>query len=111
MKNIFFLTVLCVFLQSNVAANPAHQKILGLNENQRQQLLSSYMQKSGEKCSVVRTFYQGATKEGDVFWNVKCKSGGAFVIMIENNASGSTNILDCDLLKQVGGGECFKKFK
>ena len=111
MKRFLFLMTLCTVAVSNVAANPTHQKLLKMSENERRQILSSYMQQSGEKCAVVRTFYQGATQSRDVFWNVECKSGGAFAIMIENNAKGSTNILECDLLKQVGGGECFKKFK
>lgn len=111
MKKYLLIASLYVFGLSSVVANPAHQRILELNENKRQQVLSSYMQQNGEQCAVVRTFYQGATKAGDVFWNVECGNGEAFGIMIKNDANGSTMIMECDVLKQVGAGECFKKFK
>lgn len=111
MRLRLFVAAMCLGIFGSVVANPAHERLMQLNENQRQQLLSSYMQKSGEQCAVTRTFYQGATDNGDVIWNVQCKGGEAFAILIKNDASGSSTILECDLLKKIKAGDCFKKFK
>ena len=50
------------------------------------------------------------TKAGDVFWNVACRNGKAYSIMINNDTDGSTKILSCAVIKAVNGAECFKKF-
>ena len=52
---------------------------------------------------------QGMDKTGAAIWNVACSNKSSYVIMVYNDAQGSTKILDCAVLKAVGGGECFKK--
>jgi hypothetical protein len=68
------------------------------------------MAASGERCKVERSFYQGKTKSQDVFWNVACSGGKSYSIMIKNNKQGSTQILNCDVMRAVAKVECFKKF-
>jgi hypothetical protein len=63
-----------------------------------------------EGCRVTRSFFQGLDKAGAAFWNVTCSNGKAFSIMIENNSRGSTQVLECEMLKAVSGVECFRRF-
>jgi len=95
----------------NVYANPAQDKLMSMSEIERQNVLTNYLKQSGEKCAVKSIYYQGATPTNDVFWNVRCKAGNAFSIMIKNDAQGTTFVIDCAVLKKINTGECFKKFK
>ena len=63
---------------------------------------------SGENCVVKENFFQGMTKDDQAIWNVRCTNGKAF--MMEPDATGSTKILECSVLKFISGVECFKKF-
>jgi hypothetical protein len=89
--------------------NAAHDQLIRLSDPERNSLLTNFM--AGEKCgTVTRNFYQGMGN-GEAFWNVQCSNGATYVIQIKPDATGSTSILDCGVLKAVGGGECFKKFE
>ena len=85
---------LCVFVAAvlpvAVMANPAHQKISGLSEADRGAIFSKLLSGGGERCaSISRTFYQGADKQGNAYWNVQCTGAQAYMIQISNNATGS----------------------
>ena len=91
-------------------ANPAHDKLVSMSEANRNALLARFMQSSGEACErVTRSFYQGSDKTGSAFWNVMCESGSDFSVMVYNNATGSTKIVSCAILKSVGS-PCWKRF-
>jgi hypothetical protein len=92
-------------------ANPAHEQLSSMSEQQRRSVLATFLVKSGEQCSsVTKTFYQGSDKKGNAFWNAACAGGDSFVIQVNNDATGSTRILSCKVLKAVNGGTCFTKF-
>lgn len=93
-------------------ANKANDILQKMSESERKVMLEKYLHKTDEKCDkVVRTFFQGFQKDtGAAFWNVGCHDKNAYVIMINNDAGGSTRILSCSVLKAVKAGECFKKF-
>jgi hypothetical protein len=93
-----------------VYANPAHEQISKMGNAERNAFFAKFLRQSGENCNVVRNFYQGSTNRGDAFWNVGCKGKDGFSIMIYNDAKGSTKILECRVMKAVGGTPCFKKF-
>jgi len=95
---------------SSVHANPAHKHVSGLSDAERKAFFERFLKQSGENCNVTRAFYQGSTKRGDAFWNVACKGKDGFSVMINNDARGSTKIMECRLMKTVGGTPCFKKF-
>jgi hypothetical protein len=93
-------------------ANPAHEQLSSMSEPQRRSMFATFLVKSGEQCSsVTKTFYQGSDKKGNAFWNAACTAGHSFAIQVNNDATGSTRILSCKLLKAVNGGTCFTKFK
>jgi hypothetical protein len=102
----------CSILIEHAFANEAHQRMTAMSASERNSFLTRYLQSSGERCdSVTKAFFQGSSKQGQAFWNAACRNGKAYLIMINNDATGSSRIMDCSLLKAVNAGECFKPFK
>jgi hypothetical protein len=111
-KRIVTLVIGTLIFIGAAHANPAHDQLVSMQEHQRQLVLATFLVKSGEKCSsVTKTFYQGSDKMGNAYWNASCTGGASFVILVNNDATGSTRILSCKLLKAVNGGQCFTKLK
>lgn len=104
------LTVSIIFVGNVSIANPADTMISSMREDVRREFLSEFLQSSGEACKVTRTFRQGETSNGDVFWNVGCRDGSPLVILMHNNASGTTRILECSVIRAVAGTNCFEPF-
>lgn len=92
------------------SGNRAHDLLIGRPDVQRNKTLSAFLAESGESCDVERSFFQGLDKELSAYWNVACEGGKSYVVTVKNDATGSTRILDCGVLKAVSGVECFKKF-
>ena len=95
-----------------LANEPDDSPPLKMSEAERSAMLEKYLHQTDEKCDkVTRTFFQGVQKDtGAAFWNVGCRDKNAYVIMINNDAGGTTKVLSCAMLKAVKAGECFKKF-
>jgi hypothetical protein len=111
MTRVLALCLALLFVPAAAWGNPAHERLKKLSEGERSAFFQLYLQRAGEVCGrVTRTFYQGATKGGDAFWNVACTSGKAFSIMVKNDATGSSSFTDCAILKAVHASTCFKKF-
>ena len=91
-------------------ANEAHEILSRMSPEKRNEAMTEHMRRSNEPCTVTRSFFQGFDKKRTAHWNVGCSNGAAFVVSIQNDASGSTRILDCKVLKAVAGMDCFKKF-
>jgi hypothetical protein len=109
---ISVIGTIALFLALATHANPAHDQLSSMPEEQRRAFFTKFLIKSGEKCSsVTKTFYQGSDKKGNAFWNAACSGGASFVIQVNNDATGSTSILSCKVLKAVNAGTCFTKFK
>ena len=107
----FIVTSILVLSAGATNANKAHSIIANQSESERRAFLTSFIKNSGESCdSATKSFFQGFSKQREAFWNVRCRNGRAYLIKINDDATGSTKILDCGVLKAVGGGECFKKF-
>lgn len=105
-----YIFIFCIVFLPSAYGNKTHDILIELSENERREAFTSYLSKSGENCSVIRTFYQGQTSAGEVFWNVECSNKKKFTISIKNDDVGSTNYLDCNFLKFVANVDCFKKF-
>ena len=96
----------------SVYANPAHEKLLSIADSKRKLVFAAFLTQSGESCSsVTKTFYQGSDKTGNAFWNATCLKADSYVIQVNNDAQGSTKILNCKILKVINAGTCFTKFK
>lgn len=108
---IWVVIVLLSGYASAAWANPAHDRVQQMPSGARNAFFIKYLQGSGESCDeVTRNFFQGSGKSGDASWNVACRNGKAYLIMIYNDAQGSSKILSCAVLKALNAGECFKKF-
>ena len=93
-------------------ANPINNQVVALSEENRQNIFARVMQREGERCpSVSKTFLQGQSSDGAAFWSIACTGGKDWQIMIKNTTTGDMKILECSVLKAVGGGLCFAKFK
>ena len=95
---------------SSAWSNEAHDRLMRLSDSQRNAMFTKLLNASGETCQVTKNFYQGSTKDGAAFWNVACKGKDGFTIAVYNDATGSTKILECRIMKLVGATPCFKKF-
>ncbi len=93
---------------TTVLANLIHDRLMASSEKERNEKLSYAVQDEG--CRVTRSFFQGLDKSRNAFWNVACSNGKKLVIMIKNDRQGSTKVLECGVMKAMGGAECFKKF-
>ncbi len=86
--------------------NPAHDRLTALDATAQAFALG---QIAGEGCTGDVAFYMGTDKESRAYWSVRCTNGRNYQIQIEPNATGSTSIVDCDVLKAVAHVSCFMK--
>lgn len=104
-------TLVAFSFPGTALANEAHGMIEKMPDKDRNTTFTDFLKKSGEDCdSVTRNFFQGFDKYKNAFWNVACSNKKSYVIMINNDAVGSTKIMNCAVLKAINAGECFKKF-
>ena len=110
--NVRHLALLAGFLTSTAAsANPAHDALMSMSAEGRAQMLAKLLNRSGEACqTALRSFHQGSDKNGNAFWNVECSTHQSFIVMVNNDATGSTKILGCSITKTLGLTPCFQRF-
>ncbi|MGA2716010.1 MAG: hypothetical protein ABSG41_23160 [Bryobacteraceae bacterium] len=87
--------------------NPAHDRLAALGTSAQASLLG---QIAGEGCSGDSAFYMGMDKETRAYWSVRCTNGRSYQVQIQPNATGSTSVMDCDVLKTVANVSCFTRF-
>lgn len=86
------------------------EQIQALGEDDRRSIFKKLLSSEDRGCSTIKaTFFQGSDSSGAAFWSVQC-AGNAYQVMIKNNATGSSKVMDCETMK-VLGLSCFKKFK
>jgi hypothetical protein len=86
--------------------------LVGTDVEQRARLLGAVVASAGETCDeVTRSFHQGTSPGGDTTWNVACRDGHEFAVLIKNDSTGSTRVLSCDVMRAVGKVDCFEKFR
>jgi hypothetical protein len=104
------VVLIASFLLAPLAAeaNPFHNRLVALSEAERHAVFNGVL--ADERCVVIRTFFQGFDKDRNAYWSVGCRSRGALQVMIRNDASGSTRVLECSTLRVVARVECFKTF-
>lgn len=97
----------------SATGNRANDLIMDLPETRRAAGFTTLFEGSADfPCgAVTRTFYQGLVpKTSDAIWNVGCSRGQSYSITIKNDADGSTQVLDCRMLKLVAHLDCFVKY-
>jgi len=86
--------------------NVTHDRLLGLGASAQALLLGQIV---GEGCIGEYPFYMGMDKEANAYWSVRCTDGKSYQVQIQPNATGSTRVMDCALLKAVTKLSCFVK--
>ena len=83
-------------------------QINALNEENRRALFGKLLVSEG--CGEVKkTFFQGGDSSGAGYWSVQCQAK-AYQLRVEDNANGSSKVVNCDTLKLMGT-RCFVPFK
>ena len=100
MKWIVASAYLLASVASAHAANQHTTKILGLTQEQQNQLFTLALKK--ESCDRVnRTMYQGGTSDGDDSWSVGCENGNDFSVGIPTDIN-AVKILTCKEMVAIG---------
>jgi hypothetical protein len=86
--------------------NVAHDRLLELGASAQALVLGQIV---GEGCRGEYAFYMGMDKEANAYWSVRCANGKSYQVQIQPNATGSTSVMDCALLKAVTKLSCFVK--
>lgn len=91
-----------------VWANPAHEQLMAKDYVERRAYLTHVLQVSGEACDLAtRAKHTLKDENGAAYWAVECRDGNSYLIRIDNDSEGSTRIVNCALMAQLGI-ECFK---
>jgi hypothetical protein len=59
-------------------------------------------------CNAVRIFYMGQGPKNVGWWSIACGNGHSYEVEIEPNATGSSSVTDCDILKALHTDVCFR---
>jgi hypothetical protein len=87
--------------------NVAQDRLAAFTESEQAAFLGEAVQ---EGCVGTRVFFMGTDHENDAFWSVGCANGQSYSVEIHPDSTGSTQVLECSVLKAVAGVTCFTKF-
>jgi hypothetical protein len=111
-KSLILAVGACALLSGSSAhANKGHELLEKMSGPERNTALLRHVKTSHGDCDlVVRNFFQGLDKNRIAYWNVECRNKKSYLVMINNDALGSSQILNCNALKVMKARECFNKF-
>jgi hypothetical protein len=90
------------------SGNANHDALLARGDRQRTAALSLMVKRSGHECSGTRNYFQRLEPTTrDATWNVACRDGKAYSVMVSSKTGGA-KVVDCATLK-LAGRECFRK--
>ena len=87
--------------------NGVSDQLAGLPKYAQADLLAKVV---NDNCTGTDAFFMGAAEDHQAFWSVRCTDGRSFQVAIEPNATGTTSIMNCTLLKAVADVDCFVSF-
>lgn len=109
MRLTLLTVTLCLLLSGSAWANPTHDRLQQMSDQDRNAYFTKVLQDTGERCDeATRTAFQRRGNSGDAVWNVACRNKKAYSIVIHNDTKGSTMITDCATLKALHVERCFK---
>jgi len=88
--------------------NVAHDRLVAYSVGEQALFLGKT---AGEGCVGTDAFFMGMDREKDAFWSVRCANGESYSVEIHPDSTGSTQVLECSILKAVAGTDCFTKLK
>lgn len=108
--NKLILVTFILILSTPSFANSVNDLMLSKSPADQTRLLGANLNASGELCNATYSFFQGEDKDGNAYWNIACSNGSSFAIQIANNETGTTKIIECNIMESMGI-KCFQKFK
>ena len=101
------------FTQDATRFQSSPDVISNANVEQRASILKNIIVSSGADCrEVTESFLQGTVKStGSVLWNVRCFGGRTWAIFVDNDATGSTKVMDCIDVRRIAHAECFVRIQ
>jgi hypothetical protein len=111
-KSSILAAAACALLSGSPAhANKGHELLEKMPDPERNTALLRHMKASHGDCDlVVKNFFQGFDKNKIAYWNVECRNKKSYLVMINNDTLGSSQILNCNALKMMKARTCFTKF-
>ncbi len=105
------MMIIILLFPTHSLANDFHNLINNKSSVERNTFFKKFLTVSGESCNrVTKTFFQGFDEEKTTYWNVACSNNLAYGISIKSDTQGTTEIMDCSILKALKI-DCFKKFE
>jgi len=93
-------------------ANPASDRLATMPEASRALALAGAIQSNGERCpGVIGTFLQGSDRRGNALWNARCTNAEAYVVQVNNDASGSMRVTNCKVALSMNATPCFSRLR
>lgn len=113
MFRVFCLSAFCLFSSATLAANQVSDKLRQLPLAAQLKVLGSVI---GERCTAVDAYYMGIGEEegyakDTAFWSARCADGRSFALSIKPDGAGTSEVLECEILKAVANQGCFEPLK
>ena len=90
--------------------NVAHDMLLAKTSGVRAFALAHIVTSSGDRCTGTKAFFMGLNpKDNEAYWSVGCTNGKSYEVAIKANATGSTSVVDCAVMKTIAHVSCFQK--
>ena len=81
-----------------LSGNPAHDRLYSLPVDSQAGFLGKAV---GEGCVGQRAFYMGMDAKLSAHWSVACVGGKSYEVRLNADATGSTDVVDCAVLRRV----------
>jgi hypothetical protein len=95
--------------QTASTGNPAQDILLNLSPSNQATFLGKSV---GEGCVGTYAYFMGmAPDTRNVFWSVRCTNAKSYEVMISPDATGTTKVLECNVLQLVTKSRCFEKLR
>jgi len=108
-RTTVFALAVFTFVGQSAWANPTHDRLELMSDQDRNAYFTKVLQGSGERCDeATKNVFQRRGNSGDAVWNVACRNKKSYSIVIHNDTKGSTLITDCATLKALHAEQCFK---
>jgi hypothetical protein len=84
--------------------------MLELDPAARAAALGTVVGSTGDRCKGTESFFMGMSpKDNSALWSVRCSTGKSYEISIDADATGTTSVMDCSILKAVADVDCFAR--
>jgi hypothetical protein len=94
----------------NPTGNPAVDGMIASSDAVQTKVLEASVNHAyaeNDACNATRIFYMGQGPDNQGWWSIACSNGHSYEVQIDPNATGSSGVLDCDVLRAFHTDVCF----